>query len=67
MSVQRFTGSNNREAMGRVRAALGNDALILANRSTADGVEILAVADDAPPEATAKAPPAAPARPARQH
>tara|TARA_A100001391_G_scaffold82240_2_gene53619 strand:- start:117 stop:2033 length:1917 start_codon:yes stop_codon:yes gene_type:complete len=67
MSVQRFTGSNNREAMGRVRAALGNDALILANRSTADGVEILAVADDAPPEATTKAPPAAPARPARQH
>ena len=28
MGVQRFVGSNNREAMGRVRAALGEDALI---------------------------------------
>ena len=33
--MQRFTGSNQREAMGRVRAALGDDALILANRRTA--------------------------------
>ena len=46
MSVQRFTGANNREAMGRVRAALGDDALILANRSTPEGVEILAVAEE---------------------
>ncbi|MBF1800843.1 flagellar biosynthesis protein FlhF [Alloalcanivorax profundimaris] len=57
MSVQRFTGANNREAMGRVRAALGDDALILANRSTPDGVEILAVAED-------EAGPAPPRRPA---
>lgn len=45
MGVQRFVGSNNREAMGRVRAALGDDALILANRATDQGVEILALAD----------------------
>ncbi|MEO1892246.1 MAG: hypothetical protein ABGX84_05490 [Alcanivorax sp.] len=46
MGVQRFVGSNNREAMGRVRAALGDDALILANRATDQGVEILALAED---------------------
>ncbi len=60
MGVQRFVGSNNREAMGRVRAALGDDALILANRATDQGVEILALAgDDA--AGYASSPPAAPA------
>lgn len=46
MSVRRFVGINSREAMRQVRAALGEDALILSNRSTAEGVEILAMADD---------------------
>ena len=32
--------------MRQVRAALGEDALILSNRTTAEGVEILAMADD---------------------
>ena len=59
--MQRFTGSNQREAMGRVRAALGDDALILANRRTADGVEILAVLEEAP--AAEPAPPRPTARP----
>ncbi|MFP1679476.1 hypothetical protein ACLD02_12315 [Alloalcanivorax sp. C16-2] len=59
MSVQRFTGANNREAMGRVRAALGDDALILANRSTPEGVEILAVLE----EDAGPAPPRRPAAP----
>jgi len=45
VSIQRFTGSNSREAMQRVRAALGEDALILANRSAGDGVEILAISE----------------------
>lgn len=45
MSVMRFTGVNSREAMRQVRAALGDDALILANRPTEEGVEILAMAD----------------------
>jgi flagellar biosynthesis protein FlhF len=71
MSVRRFVGANSREAMRQVRAALGEDALILSNRTTAEGVEILAMADevhqnlvpDAPP-APAAARPAAPPPPA---
>ncbi|SDK77769.1 flagellar biosynthesis protein FlhF [Franzmannia pantelleriensis] len=47
MSVQRFLGANSREAMRQVRAALGDDALILSNRNVEGGVEILALADDA--------------------
>lgn len=58
--MQRFTGSNQREAMGRVRAALGDDALILANRRTADGVEILAVLEEAPAAEPAPSRPTAP-------
>lgn len=45
MSVRRFVGANGREAMRQVRAALGDDALILANRRTEQGVEILAMAE----------------------
>ena len=47
MSVMRFTGANSREAMRRVRENLGEDALILANRQTDNGVVILAMADQA--------------------
>ncbi|WP_043525788.1 flagellar biosynthesis protein FlhF [Litchfieldella xinjiangensis] len=46
MSVQRFLGSNSRDAMRQVRAALGDEALILSNRHTEEGVEILAMADE---------------------
>ncbi|SFH44230.1 flagellar biosynthesis protein FlhF [Modicisalibacter xianhensis] len=46
MSVKRFVGINSREAMRQVRAALGDDALILSNRQVPEGVEILALADD---------------------
>lgn len=49
MSIQRFVAANSREAMRLVRAALGEDALILANREVAEGFEILAVAEDAVP------------------
>ncbi|WP_355660792.1 flagellar biosynthesis protein FlhF [Halomonas salifodinae] len=45
MSVTRFLGANVREAMRRVRSALGDDALILANRRTDEGIEILAMAE----------------------
>ncbi|WP_148254114.1 flagellar biosynthesis protein FlhF [Aidingimonas lacisalsi] len=45
MSVRRFVGDNSREAMREVRAALGDDALILSNRRTDEGVEVLALAD----------------------
>ncbi|MCE8002328.1 flagellar biosynthesis protein FlhF [Halomonas sp. MCCC 1A11081] len=45
----RFLGANSREAMRQVRAALGDEALILANRHTEQGVEILAMAESAAP------------------
>ncbi|MDE1168420.1 MAG: flagellar biosynthesis protein FlhF [Pseudomonas sp.] len=74
MSVQRFVGANSREAMHQVRLALGEDALILSSQSIAEGVEILALVEDAPAAIsprhavaayTSQAPePAAPARPA---
>ncbi len=47
MSVRRFIGANSRDVMRQVRETLGDDALILANRRTDEGVEILAMADDA--------------------
>ncbi|WP_404472540.1 flagellar biosynthesis protein FlhF [Vreelandella venusta] len=47
MSVRRFVGANSRDVMRQVREALGDDALILANRRTEGGVEILAMADEA--------------------
>ncbi|NLC20598.1 MAG: flagellar biosynthesis protein FlhF, partial [Halomonadaceae bacterium] len=47
MSVRRFLGANSREAMRQVREALGDEALILANRQTGQGVEILAMAESA--------------------
>ncbi|GAA3539845.1 flagellar biosynthesis protein FlhF [Zobellella aerophila] len=61
MSVQRFVGANNREVMRQVRVALGEDALILASRQVAEGVEILAMAeqDVAPMTGGAVASPAA--------
>lgn len=46
MSVKRFVAANSRDAMRQVRAALGEDALILSNRRVTDGVEVLALADD---------------------
>jgi flagellar biosynthesis protein FlhF len=56
MSVMRFTGANSREAMRQVRAALGDEALILANRHTEEGVEVLAMVD--PGESAAPGTPA---------
>ncbi|MFM9971115.1 MAG: flagellar biosynthesis protein FlhF [Burkholderiales bacterium] len=45
MKASRFVASCSRDAMQQVRDALGADALILANRATAEGVEILAIAE----------------------
>lgn len=47
MSVMRFLGATSREAMRQVRDALGDDALILSNRRMDDGVEVVAVAEEA--------------------
>jgi flagellar biosynthesis protein FlhF len=65
MSVMRFVGANSREAMRQVRAALGDEALILANRHTEQGVEILAMAESSAPSQPTEVvhqatPPAAP-------
>jgi flagellar biosynthesis protein FlhF len=43
MNVQRFTGRNAREAIAKVRASLGEHAVVLSNRPIPEGVEILAI------------------------
>ncbi|MGQ4880098.1 flagellar biosynthesis protein FlhF [Billgrantia sp. LNSP4103-1] len=48
----RFLAANSRDAMRQVRAALGDEALILANRRTEQGVEILAMAESAASQPT---------------
>lgn len=65
MSVRRFVAASSREAMRQVRQLLGEDALILSSRPVAEGVEILALAEEQQAvQAAAAAAPAAPARPA---
>lgn len=59
MNVKRFVGKNAREAMALVRAAWGDDAVVLSNRPGAGGVEILAM-----PGAQAEAGPSLQRRPA---
>lgn len=62
MNVQRFFGTTTREALAQVRARLGDDALILRNRSVDGGIEILAASGDdlgADSVATGNAPPPA--------
>ena len=43
MNVKRFVGRSVREAMGLVRAAWGEEAVVLSNRSIPGGVEIVAM------------------------
>jgi flagellar biosynthesis protein FlhF len=45
MEISKYTGPDTRSAMARVRAALGSDALILANRRRGGLVEITATRD----------------------
>lgn len=44
MNVKKFIAINAREALRKVKEALGPDAIILSNRGVAGGVEIMAVA-----------------------
>ena len=44
MNVQKFIAANSREALRKVRDALGPEAMILSNRSIAEGVEVVALA-----------------------
>ncbi|TCS39150.1 flagellar biosynthesis protein FlhF [Paucimonas lemoignei] len=46
MNVKKFTGATSREALRKVRDALGADAVILSNRSVDGAIEILALAPE---------------------
>jgi len=46
MNVKRFTARTAREALAQVREALGDDAVVLSTKPSADGVEVLAMAPD---------------------
>ena len=47
MTPSRFVGSTSREVLQKVKKALGDDALIISNRSCAGGIEIMALAASA--------------------
>jgi len=46
MNVKKFTAATSREALRKVREALGPDAVILSNRPVDGVVEILALDND---------------------
>ncbi|MBV8379613.1 MAG: flagellar biosynthesis protein FlhF [Paucibacter sp.] len=46
MNVRRFTARTAGEALKLVKQAFGDDAVVLSNKRTADGVEVLAMAPD---------------------
>lgn len=47
MNIQRFHAQTSREALAKARMAFGEGTLILSNRTTATGVEVVATAEDA--------------------
>ena len=46
MNIQRFTAATSREALAKARVAFGEGTLILSNRQTAMGVEVMATTED---------------------
>jgi flagellar biosynthesis protein FlhF len=46
MNIQRFHGLTSREALAKARMAFGDGTLILSNRPTATGVEVMATGED---------------------
>lgn len=46
MNIKRFSATSSREVLRKVREALGDDAIILSNRSVNGRVEITALADE---------------------
>ncbi|QIL45098.1 flagellar biosynthesis protein FlhF [Acidovorax sp. HDW3] len=46
MNIKRFTAATSREALAKARMAFGDGTLILSNRATANGVEVVATAED---------------------
>ena len=78
MNIKRFHAATSREALAKARMAFGEGTLILSNRPTATGVEVVATAEetlhalnqddmaDARPQAAVQAAvPASASRPAR--
>ncbi len=63
MSVAKFVAANGREAMRKVREAMGPDAVVLSNRAVEGGVEIVAMRDADLGAVSATAQPYAPAAP----
>lgn len=45
MKLHKFIGANSRDVMRQVREALGEDALIVSNRSVPGGIEVVAARD----------------------
>ncbi|MEW6560352.1 MAG: flagellar biosynthesis protein FlhF [Pseudomonadota bacterium] len=45
MKIKRYTGTNTREVLTRIRNDLGADAVILSNREIVGGVELMAAVD----------------------
>ena len=46
MNIQRFSAPTSREALAKARLAFGEGTLILSNRQTATGIEVVATAED---------------------
>ncbi|MDO9165680.1 MAG: flagellar biosynthesis protein FlhF, partial [Rhodoferax sp.] len=46
MNIPRFTAPTSRDALAKARLAFGDGTLILSNRPTASGVEVVATAED---------------------
>lgn len=46
MNIQRFLAPTSREALAKARSVFGEGTLILSNRVTAQGVEVMATAED---------------------
>lgn len=46
MNIQRFTAATSREALAKARMAFGEGTLILSNRATENGVEVVATTED---------------------
>lgn len=46
MNIQRFTAATSREALSKARMAFGDSTLILSNRPTENGVEVVATAEE---------------------
>ncbi|MCW5655619.1 flagellar biosynthesis protein FlhF [Hydrogenophaga sp.] len=64
MNIQRFIAPTSREAMAKARLSFGDSAVILSTRSTAEGFEVMAAAEEslaslAEPEARQQPAPAA--------